>query len=248
MEVLPLRTHPPRTPTRQRHKPRRADWQGGYREYRSCLRWDFGFTCAFCLLHEADFSPEGESGLGVFTIEHLEPQSINKRERNEYTNLVYACRLCNRARSVAPRAVKGRRLLDPTKDAWAKHFQISGNSLVSQEEDVDASYTCEAYDFNDDRKVARREKRATFLSSYIRLVKEGPALREELLNLAEKHQEDSLTLLKQAQELAKAIQQARLNLESYSAIPADAPNKCRCDTTETHCLPDEFAGQILQIH
>lgn len=36
------------------------------------------------------------------TIEHLLPQSSNAQERSEYDNCVYACRLCNRARSNEP--------------------------------------------------------------------------------------------------------------------------------------------------
>lgn len=128
MEVLPPRTSPPRVPTRRRHNPP----QSGYQKYNPCLRWDFGFTCAFCLLHEADFALHGVSGLGVFTAEHLEPQSLDtqKIKVNAYTNLVYACRLCNRARSAVPEAVQHRRLLNPTKDSWDSHFQVEGNFLL----------------------------------------------------------------------------------------------------------------------
>lgn len=205
MEVLPPRTRPPQTPTCQRHNPPRANWSGGYRQYSSCLRWDFGFTCAFCLLHEADISLQGVSGLATFTAEHLEPQSVNEQKVNDYTNLAYACRFCNRARSVAPRVAQGCRLLDPTKDAWASYFQIKGDLLVPQTDDADASYTCEVYDLNDDRKVVRRASRYELLSSYIELVKEGPAFLKELTDLAEKSPKESLTLIETARVLSKAI-------------------------------------------
>ena len=50
IQILAPTTPPPASPRRQRHAPRSA---GHYREYRACLRWDAGFTCCFCLVHES---------------------------------------------------------------------------------------------------------------------------------------------------------------------------------------------------
>jgi len=247
MEVLPLRTHPPRIPTRQRHNPPQASWQGGYQKYSPCLRWDFGFTCAFCLLHEADFALHGVSGLGTFTAEHFEPQSIDtqKVKVNAYANLVYACRLCNRARSAAPGAAQSRRLLDPTRDNWDSHFQLEGDSLLPRTGDMDASYTWEVYDLDDRRKVEKRKGRYDLLSCSIDLLKTGPAFHKELIDLAEQNPQKEL--IEKARTLDTAIRQAYLIIKHYSAIPADAPVQCRCGTTDMHSLPEEFARQAVQI-
>ena len=89
---LPAVTLPPREAIKRRHAPKKAEWEGGYHAYLPCLRWEFGFTCAFCLLHERDFAPEGATRLGVFTIEHMIPQKIYSKAKNDYRNCFYACR------------------------------------------------------------------------------------------------------------------------------------------------------------
>src|SRR5437879_2619929 len=96
--MLPPQTHPPNEPIRRRHSPPRL----AYEEYRSCLRWEFGFTCAFCLLHEADFVEEGARGTGLMWIEHHVAQSADPALVDTYENCFYACRYCNGARRIAP--------------------------------------------------------------------------------------------------------------------------------------------------
>lgn len=44
------------------------------------------------------------------------------------------------------------------------------------------------------------------------------------------------------------IRAAKMLVEPYKkAIPHDAPTKCRCKTTEMHCLPEEFAEPVVKI-
>ncbi len=63
MRTLPRQTQPPATPIERRHAPA----PGRYDSFRPCLRWDFGFTCAFCLLHEADLAEHGTEGTGLMS-------------------------------------------------------------------------------------------------------------------------------------------------------------------------------------
>src|SRR5690349_1008078 len=102
MKILPPQTLPPNARIERRHQPEGVTGRYGYRAYRACLRWEFGFTCAFCLLHEADLAPFGAEGLGVMTIEHFVPVSVDEEKAGEYRNCYYACRLCNQSRSNAP--------------------------------------------------------------------------------------------------------------------------------------------------
>ena len=148
MKILPLQTCLPSTPIFRRHNPHPVHWTRGYREYHECLQWDFGFTCAFCLLHEADIALQGTEGLGVLTVEHLVPQSIDETLANDYTNLVYACRFCNTARKTTPRVGLGCSLLDPTKDSWSDHFHTDGDHLLLRDHDLDALYTHKTYDLD----------------------------------------------------------------------------------------------------
>src|SRR5436190_1471867 len=90
MNTLPRQTQPATAPIPRRHTPSRA----GYATYRSCLRWEFGFTCAFCLLHEADLVEEGVQGTGLTTIEHHVAQSADLTLVDTYENCFYACRYC----------------------------------------------------------------------------------------------------------------------------------------------------------
>ena len=250
MKILPPQTLPPETPIRRRHNPRPANWRGGYRTYHECLSWDFGFTCAFCLLHEADLVLQGAEGLGVSTAEHLVPQCVDETLANDYTNIVNACRFCNRARSNAPRVAEDGRLLDPTEDAWANHFWIKGDQLVPHGDDADALRTYKVYDLDDDRKVARREFRRTLLVHHMKQFIEGQERYQWLLDEAqiEGDPEKSLDLLQLAKEIyTEVIYPACLFLKCYSAIPINAPKRCRCETTEMHCLPEEFERQMQQI-
>src|SRR5881628_3580589 len=141
MRILPPSTRLPTQPLRRRHEPSLST----YRAYRSCLRWEFGFSCAFCLLHEADFIGSGLHS-GVFVVEHFESRSRSPSLSNSYENLFYACGLCNRARGAKPVLdTVGRRILNPTEVAWSEHFRLEHDEIQPLPGDRDASYTVEVY-------------------------------------------------------------------------------------------------------
>src|SRR5262245_33908467 len=115
--ILPPRTAPAAAALDRRHTPK----PGAYRRYRSCLRWEFGFSCAFCLTHESDLLAHGAEGWGLTGVEHLHAQSNNPtgEQVDDYRNCYYACRLCNGSKGDQPIVdALGRRLLDPCDDAW----------------------------------------------------------------------------------------------------------------------------------
>ncbi len=207
MKILPPRTQPPSLPTQRRHNPQRARGAREYQAYRTCLRWDFGFTCAFCLLHEADFVRCAVRGLGLFTAEHIEPQSVAVDRVNDYTNLVYACRWCNRSRSVASRTVDGSILLEPTQVAWANHFYIDSDELAPRADDPDALYTHAVYNLNDSRKIELRQHRYRVITGCLRLLQEGPASVAEFTHWAQTAPDpgESRTLLEHARTLNESI-------------------------------------------
>lgn len=81
MKILPPVTLPPRQPTTRRHEPKAAFGAEGYQAYRACLRWEFGFTCSFCLMHEADLTGGraveglGGDGCGAPHLSRRRPES-----------------------------------------------------------------------------------------------------------------------------------------------------------------------------
>lgn len=227
MKILPPRTNPPSQRIERRHNPKPASGRCGYREYRPCLRWDFGFTCAFCLLHESDLSEHGVEGTGLTSVEHFVPVS-NGGAVNDYQNCFYACRFCNQARGDAPVIdFRGRRLLNPCIEIWAEHFRSELDCLSPVSEE--AGYTHEIYDLDDPRKVALRKVRRERLEECGQLLSEGPSLLERLLRqLSAQPVESQLDILMAAEELRRAIGHALRDTLRYAAVPKDADETCRC--------------------
>jgi hypothetical protein len=232
MRFLPPLTQPRTLPIRRRHKPRR----GAFKVYRPCLRWEFGFTCAFCLLHEADICPVGGArGSGLFTIEHGRPQSLAGRLAHRYGNCFYACRYCNEARKAKPnRNAKGERLLNPCTDSWSENFIVDGDQLLPR--NANASYTAEAYNLNDPRKRAFRRHRLKLHEEYLELAKGVRQLPAEIAKARGKRQTELLDLLL---GYADAWRKAAEDLAPYTLVPRDKDDACRCsDATECRLAPE----------
>jgi hypothetical protein len=248
MKILPPVTSPPRQPTARRHSPRITRGAQGYQAYRACLRWDFGFTCAFCLSHEADLAGGRPiEGLGVTGVEHGIPQGADRNRINDYSNCLYSCRYCNGARASRPRSSEGRSLLDPTMTAWGDHFLRSGDQLLPREGDLDAVYTHEVYDMDDPRKVDLRRMRRELIADRLELLQRFPDDLEWLLSEAEA---SPPSRARQALDLARRLRRganlAREELKGFAVVPADAPKVCRCNGTEHHTLPPQWANQSLE--
>lgn len=234
MKMLPRQTLPASEPLRRRHTPLRA----GYKTYRSCLRWEFGFSCAFCLLHESDLVEAGAEGTALMTIEHHVTRQADPTLVDSYENCFYACRYCNRARGIVRLSRSGPRLLEPCTVAWAGHFEIVGDELRPRDGDPDAAHTHQVYGMDDPRKVAYREARRRRLDDALRAVHEIPEHVDRLLRI----EEDRPHILQVAERLRRALDDARATLAHYRAIPSDHDDKCRCSSA--HELPAFLAEQI----
>lgn len=246
MKIWPPRTLPPKTPIARRHRPKPSS---RWTRYRACLRWDFGFTCPFCLLHEADLYGGPGEGLAGTTVEHRIARSADPSKANVYGNCLYACRFCNRARSAAPLREGEARLLDPTRDAWGSHFTATGSRLLPAPDSRDAEYTHRSYEIDDPRKVVRRALRHRLVTDRLELLR---LLEEEaeLLQLARAARRDPKrfgALLKKIRELRRAARRALEDLGRYEAVPADAPQACRCGGDHQHSLPAELERQLVEV-
>ncbi len=244
MKILPPETSPPDRPIQRHHEPTTSAGRRGYQSYRDCLRWEFGFSCIFCLLHEADLAVYGVEGLGVTGVEHFVPVSLDAGAVNDYENCFYTCRLCNGARNRAPVVRRQRRLLNPCKDTWAGHFESVNDQLVPKTGDRDAEYTAETYDFRDPRKSRLRRLRRELLSACLDLLQDGPARVEILIELSEKH--NDVEILHAARDLQRCIQFAASEVRQYAAIPVDAPQGCGCGAQDTLSLPEWLVEQTIE--
>jgi hypothetical protein len=256
MDILPARTRPYRRRIRRQHKPAEASFHGGYRSFRPCLRWEFGFTCAACLLHEGDLIESGAARSGLMTIEHIEPQSTAVERANEYQNCLYLCRYCNTSRSDWPRVHgEGHRLLDPTAAVWADHFGIDGDRLASAPGDMDARYTHEVYDLDEPRKVFLRRERRERIEDALVLVREGPEERRFLLQKAIEIEarggpDDAAEAarLRRGAELHRlSIARAWKDLRRYRAVPEDHDKTCRCSQSRALRLPAALREQVVEL-
>jgi hypothetical protein len=230
--------------------PVQADGRHGYQAYRSCLRWDFGFTCSFCLLHEGDLADFGGEGLGVMWIEHLIPASRETDGINDYGNCFYACRFCNRSRSRAPLIDEvGRKLLDPCSCVWNLHFTLSDDDLLlADESDSDAIYTQEAYDLNDPRKVRRRRIRRERLTEWLSVIRHGLSRVEALIALSQRvAPQDAAFILDEALALRQRIKLAKVEVLRYLAVPGDSDKQCSCARENQCTLPVWLDTQTLEL-
>lgn len=251
MQCLPLRTLPPNEKTERRHTPPQATGRFGYQNYRPCLRWDFGFTCAFCLLHEGDLAEFGAEGMGVTWIEHFTPASVEAETINDYENCFYTCRFCNLARLNAPLVDKsGRRLINPCSHTWGQRFFLSlDDHLLPDKTDPDAVYTAETYDLNDERKVMRRRRRRERLTEWVTVLSGGPARIGSLIDLAQSVSslEEAALLLQEAHFVRGQMALAAIEIQRYAVIPTDADPTCGCGRKDDCQLPGWLSIQAQDL-
>ena len=251
MKILPPILQPPNVPLKHRHTPSLTVGRYGYRSYRACVRWDFGFVCPFCLLHESDFVTVGAERTGITTIEHQIPASDDIRSINRYTNCLYCCRFCNRARSDTPVTQAESTLLNPSQVPWSAYFVIKNDEIVVRDSNNDATFTLATYDLNDPTKKERRKLRRELINDRLALLEKGPAHEAELLRIAaeilENQPSEAQHLIDTASLLRSRMHIARRDLSRYLAVPVDAPTACRCKTDRILSIPEVFEVQLKDV-
>ena len=243
LELLPPTTQPWRILIHRRHRPAPTN---DHQDFRACLRWEFGFSCAFCLLHESDLSEHGTEGWGLMWVEHVELRSEKPELANDYDNCVYACRFCNQARGAKPR-IDGqhRRLLNPCHTAWGQHFNLLDDEIRLLDNEGDAIYTLTTYDLNDLRKVRMRRKRRTVLSERLEVVNQARPLHDRLMQRA--RDTGDPTLVDDAELAYSQFLQASNDLLRFLPIPDDAKQSCTCKPPQHYTLPEVLQEQILLV-
>ena len=229
--VRAARTRPHAQRIVRQHVPRVETWEN----FTDCLRWEFGFTCAICLLHECDFvlPGTGASGTGQFSVEHkvLKSTSAGEPLANDYGNCLYLCRFCNGARGARyVDETANERLLDPVFDQWDQHFTLNGARLDPGPNDPNADYTERAYAMNDGNRIVRRDARARLIDGI------RTRLSDRLADIQAIDAELRGTLDDEVRH-TKETQRGRWLAETESAVAdlgvfvgksRDAPDACKC--------------------
>lgn len=254
-KVLPPTTLPARAPMQRRHSPTKKNREGGYKEYRECLRWEFGFSCAFCLLHEADLAthPDLTKRGGNFETEHLTPQSVDPSRANDYDNCVNACNACNRARSNKLNGPEGQKIIDPVSVAWAEQFDVVGDRLVPKTEDAKCTSE-QVYRINERHKVELRQLRREAISQALEYIVKAPLKIQECDNEARRYANSDEAALRQkavrehgvAELWRRELQRSRRTLQHYRIVPITARAPCRCGERNPE-LPPYLADQAIEV-
>lgn len=117
------------------NKPIRRDGiesKGNYRDYRNDLRKDFFYRCGYC--DSFDLRRAND-----FEIDHFVPQRVfNKFKPNDYSNLVYSCKSCNRSKSGKwitdkedVNLLNNLGFIDPCDEEYEKHFIRHNNGDIN---------------------------------------------------------------------------------------------------------------------
>lgn len=244
-QILPSVTEPWDRKIRRRHKPKRSAAEDAWRTYRPCLRWEFAFSCAFCLLHEADIATAGVEGWGLTALEHFVPKSKKRKLKNDPNNLFYACGRCNRARGVADNeAEAGAVLLNPCEVPWGDRFIASQGRLELRDDgDEDAGYTQNTYQLNDASKVTIRRERRRVIDRHKPFLERTRGKRDEYIDRAEASGDPELIDL--AKEIHGHRLDAILDLLRFRATPRDCDRPCRC--TSNPSLPRFLEKQCFDL-
>jgi hypothetical protein len=190
------------------------------------------------------------------TVEHIVLKSTpqGKPLEHDYGNCLLLCRLCNGNRGDRHAHVKpdGTRLLNPTSDVWADHFDVRGARLEPKPGNLDAKYTHDAYGINDEMHTLRRRK----LSDLVRMLIDN--LHRDRAEIARLDQDilqsQSVTSasgwqLTQRGKLVDQMRRTLTALQDLSGVPSDAPQKCRCKTplTQVTAVIVEGWQQLPQV-
>ena len=226
MMTLPPRLQPSASRIRRVHHPS----LGPYNTYGDCLRWEYGFACAFCLTHETDLIENGVARTGLMGVEHHVRREENPDRIDDYTNCFRACRFCNQARGTRDTVdAEGRTLLDPTTAPWGNHFKLSDDRLTRRHStDANATYTAECYDLEDPRKTWLRQQRRERIQDAVYMIREGMPVLKELRYRISRALSDIEILRREEELITRYLQTALAVFQRYRAIPIDAPPSCRC--------------------
>lgn len=72
----------------------KAPAAGDYRSWKPQLAAEAELQCVYCCIHESQFG-----GIRNFHVDHYKPQSKFPELKNEYSNLFFACGICNSFKS-----------------------------------------------------------------------------------------------------------------------------------------------------
>lgn len=109
---------------------REIDLRSDYHDYLPELREDFRHICGYCGKTEVVTK-------NTFEIDHFIPIKYAKEKKNDYSNLVYSCYVCNRKKSdkwpskdSQVQFVNNKGIVDPVSDDYDSHIERSESGEI----------------------------------------------------------------------------------------------------------------------
>lgn len=131
-----------------------------YQAYRSYLREDFLRHCAYCTIHEEELAGED-----FYEIDHYRPKSKFPALINEYTNLYYCCKACNKKGAKGEHWPSddllnaGFRFFDPVaENAYQLHMRETASGGLAKKTNV-GDYSIRILRLNRDGLLGLRRRR-----------------------------------------------------------------------------------------
>lgn len=147
--VIPLPFAFPTGPHVRRHGP--AGWSD-YARYRTWLRDEFCFRCAYCLIRE-----QWVDMRRGYQIDHFVPQKLRPDLKADYDNLLYLCPSCNNLKRAAL-------LPDPCSVTLSDCLCFHPNGTV-EALNADGESIIEILELDDPRLVDYRRRKTGILAS-----------------------------------------------------------------------------------
>jgi len=96
-----------------------------YTSFKPFIREDFNRRCGYC-----DDLDVYHGGVRGYQIDHFKPHSIDsfKHLKEEYSNLVYSCPFCNRAKSNKWEDIDG--FIDPCEKEYDNHLERNNKGQI----------------------------------------------------------------------------------------------------------------------
>lgn len=145
-----------------------------YTSFKPFIREDFNNRCGYC--DDLDLFHGGVRG---YQIDHFKPHSIEKFEelKQEYSNLIYSCPFCNRAKSNKWEDEDG--FIDPCCDEYSNHISRNDKGQIQYDTTPQGKYIYE----NLNLYLPRHE----LLWMIEKLQKQKLSLKKHLKTLGDEH-------------------------------------------------------------
>lgn len=168
---------------------------------------------------------------GGFEIEHFKPKGRRefRKERNRYTNLLWACRSCNGAKSdhwPSPEEEKaGYRFVDPTKEGLGEYVEVRGDRAIALGGNRAGEYVIDTINLNSKVHIQRRQKRLDRIRKLETL--------HALVSIQKKKLKEGGFSESVRSTLQASVEQAESQIDSIKRsidgrAPWDVPSGCLC--------------------